>query len=179
MKKYILVVLLLVLYVPSPLIAKEVSKKALIVYYSQTGKNEFIAEYLGSQIENSEVKEITLKEEVGFGSLILKHLVRSDLAIEEIDVKEYDTVIICTPIWLQILALPTKVFIENADLKGKEVYAFITCGGYYGFAESLKEWIAEQGADVKGLFVIKVGGITDEDLKKEISMHMKDSALLK
>ena len=156
MKKYVLLVLLLVLYFPSPLIADEISKKTLIVYYSQTGKNEFIAEYLGSQIENSTVKEITLKEEVGFGSLIFKHLMRSDLAIEEIDVKEYDTVIISTPIWLQILALPTKEFIEGADLKGKEVYTFITCGGYYGFAESLEEWIAEQGAKVKGLFVIRL-----------------------
>ena len=74
-------------------------------------------------------EKITLKEEVSFGSLILKHLVRGDLAIEEIDVKEYDTIIISTPIWLQILALPAKVFIESADFKGKEVYAFITCGG--------------------------------------------------
>jgi flavodoxin len=179
MKKYILVVLSLLLFVPSHLMAEEISKKTLIVYYSQTGKNELMAKHLGSQIENSEVKKITLKEEVSFGSLILKHLVRGDLAIEEIDVKEYDTIIISTPIWLQILALPTKVFIESADFKGKEVYAFITCGGYYGFADSLEEWIAEQSAEVKGLFVIKVGGKTDEDIKKEISMHMKDSALLK
>jgi len=179
MKKYIIVVLSLLFSALSPLAAEEISKKTLIVYYSQSGKNELIAEHLGSQIENSEVKKITLKEEMDFGSLILKHLVRGDLKIEEIDVKEYDTVIISTPIWLQILALPTKVFIESAAFKGKEVYAFITCGGFYGFAESLEEWIAEQGAEVKGLFVIKVGGKTDEDIRKEISMHMKDSALLK
>jgi flavodoxin len=179
MKKYIIVVLSLLLYAPSPLAAQEISKKTLIVYYSQSGKNALIAEHLGSKIENSAVKKITLKEEISFGSLIFKHLVRSDLEIEEIDVKEYDTIIISTPIWLQILALPTKVFIESADFKGKEVYAFITCGGYYGFAESLEEWIAEQGAEVKGLFVIKLGEKTDEDIKKEISLHMKDSALLK
>jgi len=93
-------------------------------------------------------------------------------------VDDYDTVIISTPIWLQMLALPTKVFIESADFKGKEVCVFITCGGFYGFSESLKEWISEQNADVKGLFVIKVGEKTDEEIKNEISMHLKNTELL-
>jgi hypothetical protein len=38
----------------------------------------------------------------------------------------------------------------------------ITCGGFYGFSDSLREWIAEQNSGVKGLFIIKVGGKTDE-----------------
>ncbi|MHC5077109.1 MAG: flavodoxin family protein [Planctomycetota bacterium] len=178
MKKYILVVLLLVLYVPSPLIADEISKRTLIVFYSQSGKNKLIAEHIDSQIQNSDLKQIKLKEEIGFGSLIFKHIVRGDLEIEKIHVDEYDTIIISTPIWLQMLALPTKVFIESANFEGKEVCVFITCGGFYGFSESLEEWIAEQKADVKGLFVIKVGGKTDEEIKKEISIHLKNTELL-
>ncbi len=178
MKKYIIVVLFLLLYVPSSLIADEISKRTLIVYYSQSGKNKLIAEHIDSQIQNSEVKQIKLKEEIGFGSLILKHLVRGDLEIEKIHVDDYDTIIISTPIWLQMLALPTKVFIESADFKGKELCVFITCGGFYGFSDSLREWIVEQDADVKGLFVIKVGGKTDEEIKNEISMHLKNIELL-
>ena len=54
----------------------------------------------------------------------------------------------------------------------------INCGGFYGFSESLKEWISEQNADVKGLFVIKVGGKTDEEMKNEISTHLKNTELL-
>ncbi len=178
MKKYIIVVLFLLLYVPSSLIADELSKRTLIVFYSQSGKNKLIAEHIDSQIQNSEVKQIKLKEEIGFGSLILKHIVRGDLEIEKIHVDDYDTIIISTPIWLQMLALPTKVFIESEDFKGKEVCVFITCGGFYGFSESLKEWISEQNDDVKGLFVIKVGGKTDEEIKNEISIHLKNTELL-
>ena len=178
MKKYIIVVLFLLLYFPSSLLADEISKRTLIVFYSQSGKNQLIAEHIDSQIQNSEVKQIELKEEIGFGSLILKHIVRGDLEIEKIHADDFDTVIISTPIWLQMLALPTKEFIEDTDFKGKEVCVFITCGGFYGFSESLREWIAEQNADVKGLFVIKVGGKTDGEIKNEISMHLKNTELL-
>jgi flavodoxin len=178
MKKNFLILLISLLYIPSFSLADEISKRTLIVFYSQSGKNKLIAEHIDSQIQNSEVKQIKLKEEIGFGSIILKHIVRGNLEIEKIHVDEYDTIIISTPIWLQMLALPTKVFIESANFEGKEVCMFITCGGFYGFSDSLREWIAEQKADVKGLFVIKVGGKTDEEIKNEISMHLKNIELL-
>ena len=178
MKKYVLILLFPLLYIPSFSLADEISKRTLVVFYSQSGKNKLIAEHIDSQIQNSDLKQIKLKEEIGFGSLIFKHIFRGDLEIEKINVDEYDIIIISTPIWLQMLALPTKVFIESANFEGKEVCMFITCGGFYGFSESLREWIAEQNADVKGLFVIKVGGKTDEEIKNDISMHLKNTELL-
>ena len=44
---------------------------------------------------------------------------------------------------------------------------YITCGGFYGFYGSLRDWISEQNAEVKDVYVLKVGGKKDEDIKKE------------
>ena len=172
MKKCLIVLLLLSLCIPTSAMASNESNKVLIVYYSQSGKNKLIAEHLHSTIQNSEIKQITTKEEMGFGSLILKHIIRGGLEIEPVNTDEFDTVIICTPIWLQMLALPTKVFIEESNLNGKEVYVYITCGGFYGFYGSLREWISERNAVVKDLYVIKVGGKQDEDIIKELNDHV-------
>ena len=178
MKKYIMALLFLSLCIPAYLMAGETSDKVLIVYYSQSGKNKQIAEHLHSKIQNSEIKQIKTKEQISFGSLILKHIIRGGLEIEPVNTDEFDTVIICTPIWLQLLALPTKVFIEESDFKGKEVYVFITCGGFYGFYGSLRDWISEQNAEVKDVYVLKVGGKKDEDIKKEASDRLKNTDLL-
>ncbi len=169
--------LFLSLCLPASLLASEAADKVLIVYYSQSGKNKQIAEHLHSKIQNSEIKQITTKEEMGFGSLILKHIVRGGMEIEPVNTDEFDTVIICTPIWLQMLALPTKVFIEESNLSGNDLYVYITCGGFYGFYGSLREWISEQNAEVKDVYVVKVGGKKDEEIKKEASDRLKNTDL--
>ncbi len=115
---------------------------------------------------------------MGFGSLILKHIVRGSLEIEPVNTDEFDTVIICTPIWLQMLALPTKVFIEESNLSGKDVYVYITCGGFYGFYNSLREWLSEGNAAVKDLYVLKVGGKKDEEILNELNDHLEETDLL-
>ena len=178
MKKWLSVLLFLSLWIPTSAMGVNSSKKALIVYYSQSGKNKLIAEYLHSKIQNSEIKQITTKEEMGFGSLILKHIVRGGLEIEPVNTDEFDTVIICTPIWLQMLALPTKVFIEESNLSRKDVYVYITCGGFYGFYNSLREWLSEGNAVVKDLYVIKAGGKKDEEILNELNDHMEETDLL-
>jgi flavodoxin len=173
MKKCVIVLLFLSLCFSGLVQADVRSDKILIVYYSQSGKNKLLAEHLDSQIQNSEIQQINTKEEIGFGSLILKHIIRGELEIEPINIDAFDTVIICTPIWLQMLALPTKVFIEESDFNGKDVYVFITCGGFYGFSDSLREWISDKNAKVKDIYVVKVGGKTDEEIKQEVSDHLK------
>jgi flavodoxin len=146
MEKHMIAFLFLSLCLPASLTAGEPSDKVLIVYYSQSGKNKQIVEHLNDQIQNSEIKQIKTTEQYSFGSLMIMHILREGLEIEPVNIDEFDTVIICTPIWLQMLALPTKVFIEESNFKGKEVYVFITCGGFYG---SLRDWISEQNAEVK------------------------------
>ncbi len=177
MKKYMIAFLFLSLCLPTSLLASEAADKVLIVYYSQSGKNKQIAEHLHSKIQNSKIKQIKSTEQYSFGSLMVMHILREGLEIEPVSIDEFDTVIICTPIWLQMLALPTKVFIEESDFKGKKVYAFITCGGFYGFYGSLREWISEQNAEVKDVYVVKVGGKKDEAIKKEASDRLKNTDL--
>ena len=172
-----MVLLLLSLCLPVSSLASDTSDKVAIVYYSQSGKNKLIAEHLATQIQNSEIKQIRTKEQISFGSLIFKHIIRGSLEMEPTKIDEFHTVIICTPIWLQMLALPTKVFIEESDFKGKEVYVFITCGGFYGFDDNLKEWISDKNADVKDIYVIKVGGKKDEAIKKEVDNDLKNTDL--
>ena len=109
------------------------------------------------------------------GSLILTHIIRGGLEIEPVNTDEFNTVIICTPIWLQMRALPTKVFINESNLNGKEVYVFITCGGFYGFYSSLREWISEQNAVVKDLYIINIGGKKDEEIKREVIDHLEET----
>lgn len=58
-----------------------------------------------------------------------------------IDLTEYDTVILGAPVWWYAFAPAMKTFLHDTDLSGKTVYPFATNGGWLGhtFQDFVKE----------------------------------------
>lgn len=49
-----------------------------------------------------------------------------------VDLADYDTVILGTPVWWYTFAPAIKTFLEGNDLGGKKIYTFATNGGWLG-----------------------------------------------
>ena len=58
-----------------------------------------------------------------------------------IDLTEYDTVLLGAPVWWYAFAPAMKTFLHDTDLSGKTVYPFATNGGWLGhtFQDFVKE----------------------------------------
>ena len=50
----------------------------------------------------------------------------------KINLKDYDTIILGTPVWWYTMAPPVRSFLKNTDLSGKTIIPFITNGGWIG-----------------------------------------------
>lgn len=113
--------------------------KALIVYYSYTGNTKKIAQMIQNEI-GGDIAEIDTvvpyegdyntvvdqgHEEVNRGFMPqIKQL--------NVNLKDYDTVILGTPVWWYTFAPAVKTFLNNNDFSGKTIYTFATNGGWIG-----------------------------------------------
>ncbi len=105
--------------------------KNLIVYYSWTGNTEVVAKELhgliGGDIDRiEEVKE--RKKGIGFFTGVFGALKGSKSRIKPMNFSpdEYDNIFIGGPIWASNCAPAINSYLSSADLKGKNVYLFIT-----------------------------------------------------
>ena len=99
---------------------------------------------------------------------------KADIEPINVNFDDYDQVFLCTPVYMQGISPAIKAVIKEVPMKNKEVSVFATCGGFYG---SLMHWfvkrsIRAKGADVQNLYVVKVGGKTDGEIKDQTSAHL-------
>ena len=151
----------------------------LIPYYSKTGKTKIVAEELNSLVPGSKLVEV--KSDASIPAAIFWYkLPFTKAKIEPLNINfdNYDRVFLCTPIYMQGISPAIKAVIKEIPLKDKKVSVFTTCGGMYG---SLMHWfvkrsIRSKGAEVQGLYVVKVGGKTDEEIGSQTAIHLKADA---
>lgn len=151
---------------------KEDKMKSLIVYYSRTGKTKKVAEFIKEEL-NGEIEEITsLKNRNGILGILLsiyESLFKKLTPIKEIekDLKNYDLIVIGTPIWAGNFSSPVRTFIVKYKdiLKTKDVILFCTYG-------------LEMKGDIKDLFRL-VKDIEDMEifLRDIIPIYEKDIAV--
>ena len=177
-----LCIVLFSLHLSSSALASE----TLILYYTRTGTNKVIAEHLQSHIKDAQIAEITTTDDregiFGFITCSFDQWFDRDADIGELSISldDYDTVIICAPIWMQNLSSPARTFIKQSDLKGKPFYLFITYGGRLNEEKKngIEKWLIEQGVVLKGVYGSTVGSKTEEEIKKQINDHLKSTELL-
>lgn len=154
--------------------------KPIIVYYSRSGKTRMVANELMNQL-SCEITEIkSTVERSGFFGIItcvLDQLLDRDDQIEPLrkNMREYNPIIIATPIWIGKISSPARTFIKQARLQGKEVYIFLTYNGSLTEEKenTLKEVITSQGINLKALYKIVTKEKTEEEIKKDISAQME------
>ena len=162
------------------------ASETLILYYTRTGTNEAIAEYLQSKIKGAKVAEIKTTDDRegiwGFVTCSFDQWFDRDAEISKLNITldDYDTVIICAPIWMQNLSSPARTFIKKSDLKDKPFYLFITYGGRLKEEkkDSIATWLVEQGVMLKGVYGSAVGSKTEDEIKNQINEHLKNTGLL-
>ena len=80
-----------------------------------------------------------------------------EITDSNIKLKEYDTIILGTPVWWYTMASPIRSFLKKNDFTGKTIIPFITNGGFIGTTlEDIKKYTP--GATVKNEIDIKFNG---------------------
>ena len=126
--------------------------KLLICYFSATGTTKRVAEKLG-EILNGDLFEIEPVNKYTNDDLDWTNKQsRSTLEMKDEssrpevkgkvnNIEEYNKVIIGFPVWWYREPSIIDTFIEENDLKGKDIYVYVTSGGstYEGSLKHLKE----------------------------------------
>lgn len=98
--------------------------KTIVVYYSNKGSNRYLAEKIANSL-SCDIVEI--KPRINVFLLFLMNFNLGILPLKK-DIKAYDNVILCGPIWMGKLIPPLRSFItKNSDSIHKLV--FVTCCG--------------------------------------------------
>ena len=158
----------------------------LIVYYTRSGNNEGIAEYIQANIPDSKVATLTTEDDrsgfFGFITCMFDQWFDRDAPINDLSLKTSgkSVVILCAPIWFQSLSSPARTFIKQVDLKDKTVYLFITYGGRLKEEkqQAVAQWVKDQGVMLQGIYGSAVGGKTAEEIKLQTRDHMQKAGLL-
>ena len=110
--------------------------KTLIVYYSYTGNTKKIANAIKNNL-NCDILEVTPKIPFSndYDDVVAEYQNNSikDKSIEindiGIDLKEYDKIIIGSPVWWYTICPVITSFLKKYDLSGKKIYPFATNAG--------------------------------------------------
>ncbi|ABR55314.1 putative flavodoxin [Methanococcus vannielii SB] len=108
-------------------------EKKLVIYYSLTGNTEFVAEMI-SKYASADILKIELLRDISenkvsrFLELLRFILFRKKPEIKDIliDIDEYDTIYIGTPVWAGNMAAPIRTFFSKYKFSKKKVAVFCT-----------------------------------------------------
>ena len=157
----------------------------LIVYYSRSGNSRIVADTLKEHFScNIEGIHSTKNREgfLGVFTCVLDQLMNRDDIIKplEKDPKDYNPLILVSPVWMGKLSSPARTFIKQAGLKGKEIYLVLTYNGSLTEEKekTLLEGITAQGVIVKGLYKIITKEKTEDEIKKEVVNQLEKKPLL-
>ena len=154
--------------------------KTLVVYYSHSGNTKKVGELIG-EVLGADTLEVEPVERYTGGMWDVVDQWREeynndilrDIKDYEVNLDNYDTVILGSPNWGSTIATPLKTFIEENSFEGKKVVPFLTHGG--GGAGHMAEDIYEfTGATNKVKALSVAGRRTDkaaiENWAKEIGL---------
>jgi len=112
--------------------------KSLIVYYSHSGNNEMLAHRLKDRIK-SDIFQITEKKKRKTISILFEYFFprKSKILPNNLNVKEYDTVIFVSPVWGSKIASPLRAFIQKEKDHISNYYYITICNGIIDQKEKL------------------------------------------
>ena len=110
--------------------------KTLVVFYSLEGNSEFIAGVIGKKLQADVVKLETVKPfptqgggKFFKGGMSVVFKLRPKLANKNIDMSQYDNVVIGTPVWAGGFSSPINTFVSKYKFTGKKIALFLTSAG--------------------------------------------------
>ncbi len=110
--------------------------KAIIVYYSLEGNTEYVADTIAENLRVPTLRLVPVKDyPTGNSSKYIwggKSVVfgeKPKLIPYQFDAKDYDTIIIGTPIWASSFTPPIKTFLKENDLSSKKIALYACSAG--------------------------------------------------
>lgn len=114
--------------------------KILVTYFSASGVTKGVAEKLANIIDGDlfeiEPKEKYTSEDLNWrnkqsrSSVEMQNReIRPEMKEKNININDYDTILIGFPIWWGVAPTIVNTFIESMDLSGKKLIPFCTSGG--------------------------------------------------
>ena len=115
--------------------------KSIIIYYSYGGNTKKIAELIHEKkgYDMVEIKPVTPYTN-DYQKLVdeEENKMHQEEVVEiepiHVDLSNYDTIILGTPVWWYTMTPPIRAFLKNNDLSGKVIVPFATNGGWLGRA---------------------------------------------
>jgi flavodoxin len=149
-------------------------KKTIVVYYSNTGNNKYLAEKIANRI-GSDIEAIRPRLNI-FPFQLLFSSIKMSPGIKSLhhNLNEYDGVILCGPIWMGKFISPLRNFI-NRYQKHINKLVFVTCCGSgdavkndkFGHAtvfKLVKEMLGDRCVDCQAF---PIGLVVPEDKQKD------------
>lgn len=148
--------------------------RSLIIYYSYGQNTKRIAEMVQKKIGGDIARIETV---VPYGNNYNQVVSQGQDEVNRgycpkikplgVDLEQYDTIILGTPVWWYTFAPAMHTFLRSVDWNGKTVYPFATNGGWIG--HTFKDFVhACAGADVKEGMNIRFDEATLRTAEKEI-----------
>lgn len=155
------------------------TKKTLVLYYSQTGTTQAVAEelqkQLGADIERIEVVtpyDGDFQATIDRGGRELRNGETPEIQPIHSNLNDYDVIFIGYPIWFGTYAMPIATLVKTNDFAGKTIVPFCTfgSGGLNTSSEALKKALPKadirQGYGVRTARVAKAAKELDRFLKE-------------
>ncbi len=157
---------------------KAESQKILVLYYSQNGTTEKVAQEIAGKL-NADIEAICSANpyDGDFGQTIERCNKEREAGIvpENLPLKlnpaDYDVIFLGYPVWFGTYAPPVAYFLNNTDLSGKKIVPFCTFGSG-GIDSSTKDIIAIQpNAEVLPGYGVRTARI--DAMPKEVDQFLK------
>lgn len=135
--------------------------KSIILFYSFGGNTKKAAEFMRHELRADMAEITTVKPYTGsYNSVVdqgqqeVNRGYMPEIKPLDVDMSQYDTVILGTPVWWYTFAPAMKTFLHGCDLAGKKVYPFATNGGWIGhtfkdFSESCRGAEVRPGLNIR------------------------------
>ena len=146
--------------------------KALVVYYSLTGKTKLVSQVIAEALDATllEIKE-TKPRKTGpltylTGGYEAMRNRGSEINPIDVDLKQHETIFIGSPVWAWRPAPAINSFIYKTNFEGRSVIAFFTMGGKNSekaLADVTAKIERSQGK-VAGSFTITSYGLRDDEI---------------
>ena len=139
-------------------------KKPLIVYYSQSGNTQKVAEEIHARIGGDILRVEPLRPyPTDYDSLVAqakeeqKNNVRPEIRVDMPDLDQYGIIFIGYPNWWSSMPMPMFTFLDKARPKGKAIAPFDTHGGG-GLGHSVEDLKRLVGAENRVLSPLAIPG---------------------
>jgi flavodoxin len=146
--------------------------KALVVYYSLTGKTKLVSQVIAEALNATllEIKETKPRKlwpfvylTGGFAAITNRGTKINPI---DVDLKQHGTIFIGSPIWASRPAPAINSFIYKTNFEGRSIIPFFTMGGNNSekALANITAKIERSQGKVAGSFAITSNGVSDEEI---------------